>query len=75
MGGMNDPPTKKDPPILGLWPLFLVANLVMVGLIVWQWKNGTFWIGFHSGCSKLIGLIVWNLILLYGIVRDRMKQR
>jgi hypothetical protein len=68
MGGMTDP---KVPPIIAMWPLFLVANLVMAGLIVWQWKDGTFWTGFRTGFSKLIGLIVLDLILLYGIVRDR----
>jgi hypothetical protein len=53
MGGMSEsfneterPPLRnvpeKDPPILGLWPLWLVANLVLPPLIYWEWKYGTF---------------------------------
>jgi hypothetical protein len=66
---------KKDPPILGLWPLLLVTNLVLPPLIYWEWKYGTFWTGPKSEGSLLLGLIACDLIFLYCAIRDRIKQR
>jgi hypothetical protein len=66
---------EKDPPIIGLWPIFLVANIVSGGFIYWHWKDGTFWTGRLSGYSLLIAIIVIDLLFLYCAIRDRINQQ